>query len=110
MSDLGARKARLQQRANAGDARARIALELANAPNRFLPTVRIGITLIGILAGAFGRATLASELAARLRLISLGWRSIVRSSAWRSWYHRSSAGRSSLDTAECELARVQQPV
>lgn len=69
MALVSARKARLQQRANAGDAKARAALELANAPNRFLPTVQIGITLIGILAGAFGGATLAGELAARLRLI-----------------------------------------
>ena len=69
MALVSARKERLQQRANAGDAKARVALELANAPDRFLSTVQIGITLIGILAGAFGGATLASELAARLRLI-----------------------------------------
>ena len=69
MALVSARKGSLQQRANAGDAKARVALELANTPNRFLSTVQIGITLIGILAGAFGGATLASELAARLRLI-----------------------------------------
>lgn len=64
---LSSRKARLQQRANAGDARAAAALELANKPNTFLATVQIGITLIGILAGAFGGATLANSLADVLR-------------------------------------------
>ena len=59
---VAARKARLQQSANAGDARARAALELATHPNRFLATVQIGITLVGILAGAFGGATLAHEI------------------------------------------------
>lgn len=60
---VSARKARLQQWANEGNIRARTALELANAPNRFLSTVQIGITLIGILAGAFGGATIATKLA-----------------------------------------------
>lgn len=60
---VSARKVRLQQWANEGNPRARVALELANAPNRFLPTVQIGITLIGILAGAFGGATIAELLA-----------------------------------------------
>ena len=57
-----ARKARLQQSANSGDAGARTALELSAHPNRFLATVQIGITLVGILAGAFGGATLAHEI------------------------------------------------
>jgi putative hemolysin len=63
MAVVTARKSRLQDWANKGDARARAALELANAPNRFLSTVQIGITLIGILAGAFGGRTLAERLA-----------------------------------------------
>ena len=63
---VSARKARLQQRAERGDPRARAALEMANAPTRFLSTVQIGITLIGVLAGAFGGATLAEEIALRL--------------------------------------------
>jgi putative hemolysin len=57
-----ARKARLQQSANSGDVGARTALELAAHPNRFLGTVQIGITLVGILAGAFGGATLAHKI------------------------------------------------
>jgi len=60
-----ARKARLQQSAKSGDAGARAALELATHPNRFLATVQIGITLVGILAGAFGGATLAHEIERR---------------------------------------------
>jgi putative hemolysin len=69
MSELAivsARKARLQQRAKKGDERASAALELANDPSRFLSTVQIGITLVGILAGAFGGATLAEQLGARI--------------------------------------------
>jgi putative hemolysin len=59
---VAARKNRLRQSAAAGSTRARVALELAESPNRFLATVQIGITLIGILAGAFGGATIAEEL------------------------------------------------
>src|SRR4051812_18312006 len=59
---VAARKVRLRQRAEAGDRGARVALELADSPGRFLSTVQVGITLIGILAGAFGGATLAEEL------------------------------------------------
>jgi putative hemolysin len=66
---ISARKVRLQQRANEGDAKARAALELANAPHNFLATVQIGITLIGILAGAFGGATIAEQLAAAFNTI-----------------------------------------
>ena len=68
---ISARKARLRQKADEGDHRARIALDLAETPNRFLSTVQIGITLIGILAGAFGGATLAEELGAYLSRIPL---------------------------------------
>ena len=63
---VSARKSRLEQWANEGDGKARAALELANAPNQFLATVQIGITLIGILAGAFGGATIASTIAVGL--------------------------------------------
>ena len=66
---LASRKARLQQRANEGDAKARQALTLAENPNRFLPTVQIGITLIGVLTGAVGGAVFADPLAAEMDLI-----------------------------------------
>ncbi len=64
---VASRKARLQQRAQEGDHKAKAALELAESPNRFLSTVQIGITLIGVLAGAFGGATIAEEIAASLK-------------------------------------------
>jgi len=69
MAVVSARKARLQQRTDEGNSGARAALELANSPNQFLSTIQIGITLIGILAGAFGGATIAEELAKRLSRI-----------------------------------------
>jgi putative hemolysin len=65
---VSSRKTRLQRRAEK-DPGARVALELANAPDRFLSTVQIGITLIGILAGAFGGATISDRLAERLNRI-----------------------------------------
>lgn len=64
MAVVSARKVRLQQRAEAGDRGARTALSLAVHPTRFLSTVQVGITLIGILSGAFGGATIADALAA----------------------------------------------
>jgi putative hemolysin len=67
---VSARKARLQQRAEDGDARAKIALALANSPSQFLSTIQIGITLVGILAGAFGGATIADKLAPELNRIA----------------------------------------
>ncbi len=68
---MSARKARLQSQAAGGDKAAQVALDLANEPTAFLSTVQIGITLIGILAGAFGEATLAEQLAATLQQVPL---------------------------------------
>lgn len=65
MSELAlvsARKARLQQRAERGDARARAALALGRDPSRFLSTIQVGITMVGILTGAIGGVTLTREL------------------------------------------------
>lgn len=69
MAVVSARKARLQQLAEQGDMSARAALALSESPNRFLSTVQIGITLVGILAGAFGGATIAEQLAERLAVV-----------------------------------------
>ncbi|MGA2491085.1 MAG: hemolysin family protein, partial [Anaerolineales bacterium] len=66
---LSSRKARLQQLVNEGDAKARKALNLAENPNRFLPTVQIGITLIGVLTAALGGAIFANSLAAQMQKI-----------------------------------------
>lgn len=67
---VSSRKNRLKKLADEGDARARIALELADNPTRFLSTVQVGITLIGILAGALGGARLARHLVPYLEQVS----------------------------------------
>ena len=50
---ISARKNRLEIAAKKGNKNAQIALDLANSPNKFLSTVQIGITLIGILTGIY---------------------------------------------------------
>ena len=67
MAVVSARKTRLQHRAEDGDAGARAALDLASNPSNFLSTVQVGITLVGVLAGAFGGAGLSEMLATTLR-------------------------------------------
>jgi putative hemolysin len=65
MSELAvvsARRGRLQALAEDGRAGAGTALRLAEDPGRFLSAVQIGISLVGVLAGAFGGATLADPL------------------------------------------------
>jgi putative hemolysin len=69
MAIVSVRKIRLQQRAQAGDQGAQAALELSNAPSRFLSSIQIGITLVGILSGALGGATIAEILATVLRRV-----------------------------------------
>ena len=63
---VSAKRIRLEHRAERGDAGARAALELAREPTAFLSTVQVGITLVGVLAGAFGGATLSEELGVML--------------------------------------------
>lgn len=69
MSIVSVRKVRLQQIANQGNVQARIALELANAPNQFLGTVQIGITLLAIVSGAYGESVIATRVGALVNLI-----------------------------------------
>lgn len=66
LSVVSARKVRLEQLADAGVPGARVALDLADSPSRFLATIQLGITLIGILAGAIGGVTLGARLASLL--------------------------------------------
>lgn len=66
---ISCRKSRLRRLAGKGDIRAQAALELAESPNRFLSTVQVGITLVGVLAGAFGGATISREIATALQNI-----------------------------------------
>ncbi len=66
MSELAvvsSKRIRLQNLSDNGSRGARAALQLADHPNRFLSTVQVGITLIGIFNGAFGEASLVERLA-----------------------------------------------
>lgn len=60
---VSSRHTRLQLRAEKGDRGAKAALRLQADPSRFLSTVQVGITLIGIIAGAYGATALAEDLA-----------------------------------------------
>jgi len=62
MAVVSSRRARLRTRVEAGERGAAAALKLVDAPDQFLSTVQVGITLVGILAGAFGGAALAEPL------------------------------------------------
>ena len=66
-----ARRVRLQKMVDGGDRNAASALSLGEDPNRFLSTIQIGITLIGILNGIVGQAALAAPLARLLQNIGL---------------------------------------
>lgn len=66
MAMVAARKSRLQEWVKRGNRSAQLALELALAPNRFLSAVQIGITLVGILAGAFAGRGVAQRLAQQI--------------------------------------------
>ncbi|MDH4412194.1 MAG: hemolysin family protein [Rhizobium sp.] len=71
MSELAvvsARPARLKVLAEQGSLGAETALRLASDPGRFLSTVQIGITLVGVLSGAFSGATLGARLSSWLQL------------------------------------------
>lgn len=68
---VSAKRIRMKQRAENGDLGAKTAIELAEAPDKFLSTVQIGITLIGIVAGAFGGASLSAHLTPTFQGISV---------------------------------------
>ncbi len=59
---VSARKSRLEAAAKRGDRRAKAALETANEPNRFLSTVQIGITLIGLFTGIFSGENITEDV------------------------------------------------
>jgi putative hemolysin len=63
MAIVSSQPVRLQQMALGGNSGAQVAMELAGTPNRFLSTVQVGITLVGIFAGAVGGASIAQPLA-----------------------------------------------
>ena len=69
---VSARRPRLQAMAKQGRRGAAVALALAEEPGRFLSTVQIGITLIGIVAGAYSGASLGPPVAAWLAWLGMG--------------------------------------
>lgn len=71
MAIVSARRSRLEVMAEAGNRGARVALDLGQEPSRFLSAVQIGITLVGVGAGAFGTATLGAKLAEYLDQFAL---------------------------------------
>jgi putative hemolysin len=64
---LSASDGKLEEDAEGGSAPAAMALSLRDEPNRFLSTVQVGITLVGVTSGAFGGQTLARDLAELIR-------------------------------------------
>jgi putative hemolysin len=59
---IAARRGRLEQRAEEGSRNAKLALELSQNPNRFLPTVQIGITLVSAFGAAYGGQQIVDDL------------------------------------------------
>jgi putative hemolysin len=68
---VSSRKGLLQSMADKGSKGAARALALSENPNRFLSTVQIGITLVGIVAGALGSGTVATRLAGFLEVVPM---------------------------------------
>jgi hypothetical protein len=64
MAIVASRRGRLRMLAEQGDAKAKAALDLASSPDTFLPTVQVGITLVGTLAAAYGGDRLVGHMAA----------------------------------------------
>ncbi len=62
MAIVSARKVRLQQMVEEGKKNAQVAIDLKEKPAHILSTIQLGVTLIGILAGVFGGATISEEL------------------------------------------------
>ena len=74
MSELAivsSRKPRLQAMANGGSKGAATALALASDPGKFLSTIQVGITLIGVIAGAYSAASLGGPVAERLAALGM---------------------------------------
>ncbi len=76
MSELAlvsSKEARLKARAEAGDGGAHAALKLREDPSRLLSAVQIGITLIGVVAGAYGATAIADDLAPHIARVFPGF-------------------------------------
>ena len=62
IATVSARKSKLDAAAKRGDKSAKLVIETLNAPNKFLSTVQIGITLIGILTGIFSGEKMTTDI------------------------------------------------
>ncbi|WP_139063820.1 hemolysin family protein [Bacillus sp. FJAT-27986] len=71
ISIVTSKKNRLEKLRDEGNSSASYALKLADDPNQLLSTIQIGITLIGVITGAFGGATIASQLAVYIEQINV---------------------------------------
>lgn len=68
---LSSRRSRLEEKAKQGKSGAKIALDLLKHPERFLSTVQIGITVVGVILGAFGGEAFATKLDPLLQTIGV---------------------------------------
>ncbi len=68
---VSSKRIRLQKLADHGSRGAKAAIELSDSPSRFLSTIQVGITLIGIFNGAFGEASLVAQLIPKLEQLPL---------------------------------------
>ncbi|MBR7799330.1 hemolysin family protein [Undibacterium fentianense] len=68
---VSSKRIRLQKLSESGSRGAQVALELSDSPSRFLSTIQVGITLIGIFNGAFGEASLVAQLTPKLETLPL---------------------------------------
>lgn len=66
---VSSKRLRLQNLSENGSRGARAAIELSDSPSRFLSTIQVGITLIGIFNGAFGEASLVAGLTPQIAAI-----------------------------------------
>ena len=71
MAVVSSRRSRLKMKAESGHPGYKAVLETARDPNSFLSSIQIGITLIGILAGAFGEATVSENMEQYLMTVPL---------------------------------------
>ena len=67
-----ARRSRLEEKAQSGSLAARVALQLAGAPQGVVPAIRVGVTLLCTLAAVLGGRGLAACLAQQLAMVPLG--------------------------------------
>jgi putative hemolysin len=70
LSLVSSRKFKLENAKRRGNSNAKVALELAENPTKFLSTVQIGITLIGILLGVYSGENLTTDLTVQISKIS----------------------------------------